>query len=41
VAPALKGSNIAVGAQNMHWAESGAYTGEISAAMLKGTWRPM
>ncbi len=32
----LKGSNIAVGAQNMHWAESGAYTGEISAPMLKG-----
>jgi len=24
-----------VGAQNMHWAESGAYTGEISAPMLK------
>jgi len=24
-----------VGAQNMHWAESGAYTGEISALMLK------
>ncbi|MDR1619427.1 MAG: triose-phosphate isomerase [Clostridiales bacterium] len=28
-------SNIKLGAQNMHWAESGAYTGEISAAMLK------
>jgi len=24
-----------VGAQNMHWAESGAYTGEISASMLE------
>ncbi len=24
-----------VGAQNMHWAESGAYTGEISAVMLE------
>jgi len=24
-----------VGAQNMHWAEEGAYTGEVSAAMLR------
>lgn len=32
---ALKGSSIAVAAQNMHFAESGAYTGEISATMLK------
>jgi L-erythrulose 1-phosphate isomerase len=24
-----------IGAQNMHWAESGAYTGEISASMLE------
>jgi triosephosphate isomerase len=32
---AAAGSNIQVGAQNMHWAESGAFTGEISAAMLK------
>ena len=31
----LKGSSIEVAAQNMHFAESGAYTGEISAAMLK------
>jgi triosephosphate isomerase len=30
------GARIGVGAQNMHWAESGAYTGEVSAAMLKG-----
>ena len=30
-----KGTNIAVGAQNVHWAESGAFTGEISVAMLK------
>ena len=35
-AEALKGSRIALGAQNMHWAASGAYTGEISADMLKG-----
>lgn len=30
-----KGSLIKVGAQNVHFAENGAYTGEISAAMLK------
>ena len=29
-----KGTNIAVGAQNVAWADSGAFTGEISAAML-------
>jgi triosephosphate isomerase len=34
VLDALSGSNIAVGAQNMHFAEEGAYTGEISAGML-------
>jgi triosephosphate isomerase len=31
---ALAGSNIALGAQNMHFEESGAYTGEISPGML-------
>lgn len=30
----LKGSNIKVGAQNMHWEDSGAYTGEVSGRML-------
>lgn len=35
VSAELMDSNIAVGAQNVHWAESGAYTGEISAPMLK------
>ena len=35
VAEAVKGSNIALGAQNVHFAEKGAYTGEISANMLK------
>lgn len=30
-----KGTNVKVGAQNMHFEESGAYTGEISASMLK------
>jgi triosephosphate isomerase len=31
---AAKGSNVAVGAQNMHWEKEGAYTGEISSGML-------
>ena len=31
----LKGTGIGVGAENMHFAESGAYTGEVSAQMLK------
>jgi len=30
-----KGTNIKVGAQNMHFEESGAYTGEIAPSMLK------
>ena len=34
VAEACKGSNVHLGAQNVHFAESGAYTGEISADML-------
>ena len=32
---AAKGSKIKIGAQNIHWAKSGAYTGEISADILK------
>ena len=32
---AVKGSKIGVAAQNCHWEKSGAYTGEISAPMLK------
>ena len=31
----VKGSQVIVAAQNMHFAENGAYTGEISAGMLK------
>lgn len=31
----LKGTGIGVGAENMHFEDSGAYTGEVSAAMLK------
>ncbi len=30
-----KDSNIKVGGQNMHWEESGAYTGDVSPVMLK------
>ena len=29
------GTNVKIGAQNMHWEETGAYTGEISGSMLK------
>ena len=32
---AAKGSNIKIGAENCHWEKSGAFTGEISADMLK------
>ena len=30
-----QGTNIKIGAQNMHWEEAGAYTGEVSPQMLK------
>ena len=32
---AADGSNIKIGAENVHWAEKGAFTGEVSANMLK------
>lgn len=35
VAEAVKGSKIHLGAENVAWADSGAFTGEISADMLK------
>ncbi len=35
VAQALAGSTIGLGAQNMHFEDGGAFTGEISAPMLK------
>lgn len=35
LAAAAQGSGIGIGAQNVHWEREGAYTGEISAAMLK------
>ena len=34
MADKLKGSRVKLGAQNIHWQESGAYTGEISGPML-------
>ncbi len=36
VAPVLAGTGIGLGAQNMHWEKSGAYTGEVSPLMLAG-----
>lgn len=35
VASLLEGSGVAVGAQDVFWEESGAFTGEISAAMIR------
>ncbi len=35
VAEELKGSPIRVGAQNSHWEEQGAFTGEVSPSMLQ------
>lgn len=37
---AAEGSNIAIGAENCHWAEKGAFTGEVSAEMLKAAGVP-
>jgi triosephosphate isomerase len=34
VGETIKGSNIALAAQNLHWEDKGAYTGEVSAEML-------
>ena len=36
VADALNGTNIRVGAQSVHWEAQGAYTSQISPAMLQG-----
>ena len=35
VSAIIKGTNIKLGAQNVHWAASGAFTGELSVDMLK------
>src|SRR2546423_120982 len=32
-----EGTRIRIGAQNLHWAKDGAYTGEISAGMIKAS----
>ena len=32
---AFKDTRVAIGAENLHFEENGAYTGEVSAAMLK------
>jgi triosephosphate isomerase len=37
VAPIIAGTNVKLGAQNVHFAQSGAYTGELSADMLKAS----
>lgn len=37
VRDAIAGTPIQLGAQNMHWEEKGAFTGEVSAPMLKDT----
>jgi triosephosphate isomerase (TIM) len=34
VSEAIKGTNMVLAAQNMHWEDKGAFTGEISAEML-------
>jgi triosephosphate isomerase len=35
VAEAIKGSNVKLGAQDVHWEAKGAFTGKVSCAMLK------
>ena len=37
VAPIIEGTNVKLGAQNVHFKASGAYTGELSADMLKAS----
>ena len=37
VKPVIEGTNIKLGAQNVHFKASGAYTGELSADMLKAS----
>jgi len=36
VAEALRGTDVAVYAQDVHWEEKGAYTGQLSVSMLRG-----
>jgi triosephosphate isomerase len=37
LAEVLRPSGLGLGAQNMHWEDAGAHTGEVSPAMLAGT----
>lgn len=37
VSDVLKGTNIGLGAQDLYWQDSGAFTGEVSAPLLKDT----
>ncbi len=37
VKPIIEGTNVKLGAQNVHFAAKGAYTGELSADMLKAS----
>ncbi len=39
VAALIEGTEIGLGAQNMHWEEKGAFTGEVSPLMLQGLCR--
>jgi len=36
-AEATRGTRIQIGGQNLHWAKEGAFTGEVSAPMLRAT----
>ena len=36
VSAEAKGSSLGIGAQNVHWEEKGAFTGEVSIEMLRG-----
>ncbi|MEK7329039.1 MAG: triose-phosphate isomerase, partial [Chloroflexota bacterium] len=33
---AIRGTRLGLGAQDMHWEKSGAFTGEVSAPLLSG-----
>jgi triosephosphate isomerase (TIM) len=35
LATGVAGQNVGIGAQNLHWEEEGAFTGEVSASMLQ------
>ncbi|MCS7220195.1 MAG: triose-phosphate isomerase [Anaerolineae bacterium] len=39
IAGLLQGTDVSLGAQNMHWEDQGAFTGEVSPLMLKGLCR--